>query len=81
MAAGDLDVGLQEEVIKRIMRKIEYKTVKYEQGLGKRLSGDDFGESFLRVLAEQGQEGWDLKEIIRESGMQAILIFSREVSS
>ena len=61
------------------MKKIEYKTVKYEQGLSKRLSGDDFGESFLRVLAEQGQEGWDLKDIIRENGMQAVLIFSREV--
>lgn len=61
------------------MKKIEYKTVKYEQGLAKRLSGDDFGESLLRVLAEQGEEGWDLKDIIRESGMQAILIFSREV--
>jgi hypothetical protein len=62
------------------MKKIEYKTVKYEQGLGNRLSGDDFGESFLRVLAEHGQDGWDLKDVIRESGMQAILIFSREVA-
>ena len=62
------------------MKKIEYKTVKYEQGIGKRLSGDDFGENFLRVLSEQGQEGWDLKDVIRETGMQALLIFSREVA-
>ena len=62
------------------MKKIEYKTVQYEQGLGKRLSGDDFGESFLRVLSEQGEEGWDLKDVIRESGMHALSIFSREVA-
>jgi hypothetical protein len=62
------------------MKKFEYKTVNYAQGLRKRLSGDDFGESFLRVLAEQGQEGWDLKDVIRDSGMQTILIFGREVA-
>jgi len=62
------------------MKKIEYKTVQYEQGLRKRISGDDFGESFLRVLSEQGEEGWDLKDVIRESGMHALLIFSREVA-
>ena len=62
------------------MKKIEYKTVKYEQGIGKRLSGDDFGESFLRVLSAHGQEGWDLKDVVRESGMQALLIFGREVA-
>ena len=62
------------------MKKIEYKTVQYEQGLRKRVSGDDFGESFLRVLSEQGEEGWDLKDVIRESGMHALLIFSREVA-
>lgn len=62
------------------MKTYEFKTVKYEQGLGQRLSGDDFGESFLRVLSEHGQEGWDLKDVIRESGMHALLIFSREVA-
>ncbi len=62
------------------MKRIEYKIVAYEQGLRKRLAGDDFGESFLRVLSEQGQEGWDLKDVIRESGMHALLIFSREVA-
>jgi hypothetical protein len=62
------------------MKKFEYKTVKYEQGLGKRISGDDFGEDFLRVLAEHGNEGWDLKDIIRESGMKALLIFNRELA-
>ena len=54
------------------MKQIEYKMVSYEQGLVNRLSGADFGESFMQVLAEQGQEGWDLKEIIRDSGMHAL---------
>jgi len=62
------------------MRKIKYKTVKYEPGLAKRLSGDDFGEGFTQVLSEQGQEGWDLKAVIRESGLQSLLIFSREAA-
>jgi hypothetical protein len=62
------------------MKKIEYKTVSYEPSLGKRISGNDFGEAFVRVLSEQGQEGWDLKEIIRESGLLALLVFSREVA-
>ena len=62
------------------MRKIEFKTVEYEQGLVKRIKGDDFGESFMKVLSEQGQEGWDLKSIIREHGMKTLLIFSREVN-
>jgi len=62
------------------MKRIEYKLVRYEQGLRKRLSGDDFGDSFLQVLSAQGQEGWDLKEIIRESGMETLLIFSREMA-
>jgi hypothetical protein len=61
----------------RTVTRIEYRIVSYEQGLAKRLSGDDFGEGFLQVLTEQGREGWDLKEIIRESGMHALLVFSR----
>jgi Domain of unknown function (DUF4177) len=62
------------------MKQIEYKTVRYEQGFVNRLSGDDFGESFSLMLSEQGREGWDLKAVIRESGMQALLIFSREAA-
>ena len=58
------------------MNKIEYKTVSYSS-LGKRLAGDDFGESFLRLLSEHGREGWDLKEVIRERGMAALVVFSR----
>ena len=61
------------------MKKIEYKIVKYEQGFGNRLKGNDFSEDFLRVLSENGAEGWDLKEIMRESGFQALLIFGREM--
>jgi hypothetical protein len=62
------------------MKQIEYRIIRYEQGLLKRLRGDDFGEAFLEVLTEQGREGWDLKEIIRESGMEALLVFSREAA-
>lgn len=62
------------------VKQIEYKLVNYEIGLRQRLSGDDFGESFLKLLTEQGREGWDLKEIIRESGMQSLLVFSREAA-
>ena len=63
------------------MKKIEYKTVRYETGIGKRLTGDEFGESFMRVLSEQGQEGWELREVIHKIGwFHAILIFSRDAA-
>ena len=62
------------------MKKIEYKTVSYDQGFGERLAGNDFGERFSLFLTQQGEEGWDLKAVIRESGMHAILIFSREAN-
>jgi hypothetical protein len=62
------------------MKKFEYKTVTYDHGIGERLSGNDFGERFALFLTQQGNEGWDLKAIIRESGMHAILIFSREAT-
>ncbi len=61
------------------MKKIEYKTVKYEVGLGERLLGGEFGERFTQVLSEQGQAGWELKTVIRESGLKVVLIFGREV--
>jgi len=60
------------------MRPIDFKLVRYQQGIMKRLSGDDFGDSFLEVLTEHGRDCWDLKQVIRESGMVALLIFSRE---
>ncbi len=62
------------------MKKIEYKIVRYEAGVGERLTGDRFGEGLTRVLSEQGQEGWDLKEVIQQTGMENILVFSREAS-
>ena len=62
------------------MRKIEYKIVNYEPGFGRRVMGADFGEDFLRVLSEQGQGGWDLKQAIRQSGLPTLLIFGREVA-
>jgi hypothetical protein len=60
------------------MKQYEFMTVRFEPGLGKRLKGDDFGDSFLAVLNEHGKDGWDLKTIIRESGLQTLLIFGRE---
>jgi|WetSurMetagenome_2_1015567.scaffolds.fasta_scaffold372256_1 hypothetical protein len=60
------------------MKQFEFKTVRYEPGLGKRITGDDFGEGFLKVLSENGRDGWDLKTIVREHGLQTLLIFSRE---
>jgi len=62
------------------MRRIEYKTVKHEPGLGKRIFGGEFGEGFTQLLSEQGQEGWDLKAVIRISGLQSLLIFGREAA-
>jgi len=62
------------------MKPIEYKLVRYQQGILNRLSGEDFGEGFMQMLTENGREGWDLKEVIRESGMEALLIFGREAS-
>jgi len=55
--------------------------VRYEQGLKNRLTGDGFGESFVQVLSEQGREGWDLKDVVWETGLQAIFIFSREIAN
>ena len=61
------------------MKRIEYRTVRFGVGLTSRLSGDDFGDQFLRVLNEEGQQGWELREVIRESGLSSLLIFSREI--
>lgn len=61
------------------MKKIEYKTVEYEPGIGTR-SDDYFGESFKRVLSEHGQEGWDLKDVVVVIGVRPLLVFGREVA-
>jgi hypothetical protein len=63
------------------MKLFEFKTVRYEPGLGKRITGDDFGEDFLKVLSEHGREGWDLKTVVREHGLKTLLVFSREAQS
>lgn len=60
------------------MKRIEYKTVMYEPGFGKRLLGDDFGDSLTQMLSEQGQEGWDLKAAIPRDGLTTLFIFGRE---
>jgi hypothetical protein len=66
--------------IRLTMKKIEYKIVRYKSKLGERLTGDMLGKDLMRVLSEQGQEGWDLKEVIQQTGLENILIFSREAA-
>lgn len=63
------------------MKHFEFKVVVHESGIVNRVKGDDFGEDFKNLLAEQGREGWDLKSLVREHGMRTLLIFSREVQS
>ena len=57
-----------------------YKVVRHEISIGTRLFGREFGDRFLEILAAHGQDGWDLKQVIRMGGLQALLIFSREAS-
>ena len=61
------------------MKQFEFKTLIYAPSLCKRLTGDDFGEDFLKVLSDNGREGWDLKSVVRDTGLQTLLIFSREL--
>jgi hypothetical protein len=75
-AAGATN-GAEFRYWRRPMKQFEFKTVVYSPGIAKRLTGNDFGEDFLGVLSEHGREGWDLKAVVRENGMQALLIFSR----
>ena len=63
-----------------IIKKIEYKVVKHDIRVGTRLKGNDFSDSFVQLLAAYGQEGWDLKSVIREGGFMTLLIFGREVN-
>ena len=60
------------------MKQFEFKTVRYAPGLGKRITNDDFGADFLKVLSEHGRDGWDLKTLVREHGLKTLLVFSRE---
>jgi len=60
------------------MRRFEFKTVRFRHGFGKRLLGDNYDESFEAMLAQHGQDGWDLKTAIQEP-LRTVLIFSREV--
>lgn len=62
------------------MKRIEYKTFIFDVGILNRLTGNDFGNEFLQLLSSHGDEGWDLKEVIRQSGLSAVLVFSREAA-
>lgn len=60
------------------MTRFEFKTVRFRHGFRLRLQGDIYDESFEAMLAQHGQDGWDLKTAIREP-YRTVLIFGREV--
>lgn len=60
------------------MKQIEYKHVRHAWKLGAQLSQEKFDETLMKMLAEHGREGWDLKGVIYEGGLHAHFIFGRE---
>jgi hypothetical protein len=54
--------------------------VNHDIRVGIRLKGNDFNDSFVQLLAAHGQEGWDLKSVVREGGFMTLLIFGRDVN-
>jgi hypothetical protein len=62
------------------MKQIEYKHVRYAWTLGTQFSQDKFDELLMKMLAEHGREGWDLKGVIYEGGLHAHFIFGREAA-
>jgi hypothetical protein len=62
------------------MKTIEYKHVRHEWSLGTQFSKEKFNDQLMQMLTEHGQQGWDLKGIIHESGLHAHFIFGREAA-
>jgi len=62
------------------MKPIEYKHVRHAWKLGAQLSQEKFDEILMKMLAEHGREGWDLKGVIYEGGLHAHFIFGREAA-
>ena len=62
------------------MKPIEYKHVRHVWKLGAQFSKKKFDEVLMKMLAEQGREGWDLKGVIYEMGSHAHFIFGREAA-
>ncbi len=62
------------------MKQIEYKHVRHGWKLGAQFSQEKFDELLMKMLAEQGREGWDLKATIYEGGLHAHFIFGREAA-
>ena len=64
------------------MKQIEYKHVRHAWKLGAQLSQEKFDEALMKMLAEHGREGWDLRGVIYEGSlsMHAHFIFGREAA-
>ena len=64
------------------MKQIEYRHVRHAWKLGDQLSQEKFDETLMKMLAEHGREGWDLKSVIYEGSlsMHAHFIFGREAA-
>ena len=59
------------------MTRIQYKHVRYKFGLMGIFFKRPFHEKLMRVLQEQGNDGWELKGILYELGFHTHLIFAR----
>ena len=63
------------------MNKYEFEHVRMEHGLEGELSKKRWEEMLKTILAEKGEEGWDLKSAYSEAlTMHTHLIFGREKS-
>ena len=64
------------------MKQIEYKHVRFAWTLGAQFSQEKFDEALMKMLAEHGREGWDLKSVIYEGAgsLHAHFIFGREAA-
>jgi hypothetical protein len=72
LRCGALDSLCSSELI---MTQIEYKHVRFVWKLGTQFSPEKFNELLMKMLAEHGREGWDLKGVIYEGGLHAHFIF------
>lgn len=63
------------------MKRYEFKHVRMEHGLEGQLSKRHWEEKLENILAEMGNEGWDLKSFHSEAmTMHSHLVFGREKS-
>jgi homospermidine synthase len=60
------------------MKKYEFKHVRMNHGIEGDLSKKNYEEKLERILAEMGDEGWDLKSFQSHFPFHTHLIFGRE---